>query len=47
MLWFLFAGLTAFAVLAAIWPLRALSERNNDSGLSKAAFYKAQLTKSA
>ncbi len=45
MVWFVLAGLTAFAVLAAIWPLlRAWSGPQDDaSASSEAAFYKAQL----
>ena len=45
MLWFVLAGLTAFAVLAAIWPLlRSSSEPAGDApASSEASFYKAQL----
>jgi cytochrome c-type biogenesis protein CcmH len=45
MLWFVLAGLTAFAVLAAIWPLlRASPGPLNDApASSEASFYKAQL----
>ena len=45
MVWFVLAGLTAFAVLAAIWPLLRSSSGPLDdvSRLSEAAFYKAQL----
>ncbi len=45
MVWFVLAGLTAFAVLAAIWPLLRASSGPLDDGAasSEAAFYKAQL----
>ncbi len=45
MVWFVLAGLTAFAVLAAISPLlRASPETQQEGrGSSEAAFYKAQL----
>ncbi len=45
MVWFVLAGLTAFAVLAAIWPLlRSTSGRSDDTpASSEAAFYRAQL----
>ena len=45
MLWFVLAGLTAFAVLAAIWPLlRAPDATERDAeAASEAAFYRAQL----
>ena len=44
MLWFVLAGMAAFAVLAALWPLlRAPSSAKADAAASEAAFYKAQL----
>ena len=45
MLWFVLAGMAAFAVLAALWPLlRPLSSTaNGDAASSEARFYKAQL----
>ena len=45
MLWFVLAGLAAFAVLAAIWPLlRGSDGTGNDAApASEAAFYKAQI----
>ena len=45
MVWFVLAGLTAFAVLAAIWPLLRASPGTEDDAraASEAAFYKAQL----
>ena len=45
MVWFVLAGLTAFAVLAAIWPLLRSSPGplNDAPASSEAAFYKAQL----
>jgi len=43
MVWFVLAGMTAFAVLAAIWPLMRASAGDDDAGSSEAAFYKAQL----
>ncbi len=44
MVWFVLAGMTAFAVLAAIWPLlRASGDQQDDAALREAAFYKAQL----
>ncbi len=45
MLWFVLAGLTAFAVLAAIWPLLRASPATEEDArtASEAAFYKAQL----
>jgi cytochrome c-type biogenesis protein CcmH len=42
MLWFVLAGMAAFAVLAALWPLiRGAS--GADAAANEAAFYKAQL----
>jgi cytochrome c-type biogenesis protein CcmH len=44
MLWFVLAGMAAFAVLAALWPLlRAPSSAKADAAASEAAFFKAQL----
>jgi cytochrome c-type biogenesis protein CcmH len=44
MLWFVLAGMAAFAVLAALWPLlRPPSSAKADAAASEAAFYKAQL----
>ena len=46
MVWFILAGMAAFAALAAIWPvLRSSSPsvRRRDAASSEAAFYKAQL----
>jgi cytochrome c-type biogenesis protein CcmH len=45
MVWFVLAGLAAFAVLAAIWPLLRVSEgeERGASVSSEAGFYKAQL----
>ena len=45
MVWFVLAGMAAFAVLAALWPLlRARSSSANaDAASSEARFYKAQL----
>jgi cytochrome c-type biogenesis protein CcmH len=45
MVWFVLAGLAAFAVLAAIWPLLSASDGTEDNAAasSEAAFYKAQL----
>ncbi len=45
MVWFVLAGLTAFAVLAAIWPLLRASPAPGDAAPAsrEAAFYKAQL----
>jgi cytochrome c-type biogenesis protein CcmH len=44
MLWFVLAGMAAFAVLAALWPLlRGSSSAKADAAASEAAFYKAQL----
>jgi len=45
MVWFVLAGMAAFAVLAAIWPLlRASGGRDDEApASSETAFYKAQL----
>ena len=44
MLWFVLAGMAAFAVLAALWPLlRPSSSAKADAAANEAAFYKAQL----
>jgi cytochrome c-type biogenesis protein CcmH len=44
MLWFVLAGMAAFAVLAALWPLlRGSSGAKADGPATDAAFYKAQL----
>jgi cytochrome c-type biogenesis protein CcmH len=44
MLWFVLAGMAAFAVLAALWPLlRGSPGANQDAATNEAAFYKAQL----
>jgi cytochrome c-type biogenesis protein CcmH len=45
MVWFVLAGLTAFAVLAVMWPLlrSSLAAQQQPAGSSEAAFYKAQL----
>jgi cytochrome c-type biogenesis protein CcmH len=44
MLWFVLAGMAAFAVLAALWPLlRGSSSADVDAAASEAAFHKAQL----
>ena len=44
MVWFVLAGLTAVAVLAAIWPLlRPSDSTDRDAASSEAAFYRAQL----
>src|SRR5271163_2333655 len=44
MLWFVLAGMAAFAVLAALWPLlRPSSSAKSDAAANEAAFYKAQL----
>jgi cytochrome c-type biogenesis protein CcmH len=45
MVWFVLSGMSAFAVLAALWPLlRARSSSANaDAASSEARFYKAQL----
>jgi cytochrome c-type biogenesis protein CcmH len=44
MLWFVLAGMAAFAVLAALWPLlRPPSRTKADAAANEAAFYKAQL----
>jgi cytochrome c-type biogenesis protein CcmH len=45
MVWFVLAGMAAFAVLAAIWPVLRVSSASDDSdpAASEAAFYKAQL----
>ena len=44
MLWFVLAGMAAFAVLAALWPLlRPSSGAKADPAANEAAFYKAQL----
>ena len=44
MVWFVLAGMAAFAVLAALWPvLRPLSSANPDAAPTEARFYKAQL----
>ena len=45
MVWFVLAGLTAFAVLAAIWPLLRSSggTGRRRAASSEAAFYRAQL----
>ena len=44
MLWFVLAGMAAFAVLAALWPLlRPSSGAKAEAGASEATFYKAQL----
>jgi cytochrome c-type biogenesis protein CcmH len=45
MVWFVLAGMTAFAVLAAIWPLLSSSDRKADDAAtsSEAAFRKSQL----
>jgi cytochrome c-type biogenesis protein CcmH len=44
MVWFVLAGMAAFAVLAAVWPLlRASPGANADPTANEAAFYKAQL----
>ncbi len=44
MLWFVLAGMAAFAVLAALWPLlRSPSDAKADAAASEAGFYKAQL----
>jgi cytochrome c-type biogenesis protein CcmH len=44
MLWFVLAGMAAFAVFAALWPLlRPSPGAKADAAASEAAFYKAQL----
>jgi cytochrome c-type biogenesis protein CcmH len=44
MLWFILAGMAAFAVLAALWPLlRPSSSAKADAAANEAAFHKAQL----
>ena len=44
MLWFVLAGMAAFAVLAALWPLlRPQSRAKADAAANEAAFYAAQL----
>src|SRR6516162_5653401 len=44
MLWFVLAGMAAFAVLAALWPLlRGSSGAEAGAAANEAAFYKAQL----
>jgi cytochrome c-type biogenesis protein CcmH len=44
MLWFVLAGMAAFAVLAALWPLiRGSPDAMSDAAATEAAFYKAQL----
>src|SRR5271165_7241354 len=45
MLWFIMAGMAAFAALAAIWPVLRSSPPSVDAdpATSEAAFYKAQL----
>src|SRR5271163_5009980 len=44
MLWFVLAGMAAFAVLAALWPLlRPSPGAKADAAANEAAFYKAQL----
>jgi cytochrome c-type biogenesis protein CcmH len=44
MLWFVLAGMAAFAVLAALWPLlRGPSSATGDDAVNEAAFYGAQL----
>ena len=44
MLWFVLAGMAAFAVLAALWPLlRPPSGAQTDAGANEAAFFRAQL----
>src|SRR5271163_2153659 len=44
MLWFVLAGMAAFAVLAALWPLlRPSSGAKADPAANETAFYKAQL----
>ena len=44
MLWFVLAGMAAFAVLAALWPLlRGSAGAKADAAANEAAFYKAQL----
>ena len=44
MVWFVLAGMAAFAVLAALWPLlRPPPSGKADPAANEAAFYKAQL----
>ncbi len=44
MLWFVLAGMAAFAVLAALWPLlRGSAGAKADAAANEAAFYRAQL----
>src|ERR1700683_460844 len=44
MLWFVLAGMAAFAGLAALWPLLCpSSSAKADAAANEAAFYKAQL----
>ncbi len=45
MVWFILAGMAAFAALAATWPILRFSPKSSDanSASSAAAFYKAQL----
>src|SRR5262245_36374322 len=45
MLWFVLAGMAAFAVLAALWPVLRSAPPTSvvDAAASQAAFYKAQL----
>jgi cytochrome c-type biogenesis protein CcmH len=44
MVWFVLAGMAAFAVLAAVWPLlRPSSSAKADPAANEAAFYRAQL----
>jgi cytochrome c-type biogenesis protein CcmH len=44
MVWFVLAGMAAFAVLAALWPvLRPSSSAKADAASGEARFYKAQL----
>src|SRR5271166_5179455 len=45
MVWFILAGMAAFAALAAVWPVLRSSAQSAeaDAASSEAAFYKAQL----
>jgi cytochrome c-type biogenesis protein CcmH len=43
MLWFVLAGMAAFAVLAALWPLLRRSSSAQTDSANEAAFYRAQL----
>lgn len=45
MVWFILAGMAAFAALAAIWPVLHSSSApaDADAASSEAAFYKAQI----